>query len=353
MVFVNERVRDYYGVEPEAAIQDLQYTLGRVHPDDLPRVMASSVEAYRTLSPWTQEFRVRMGDDVRWQLGSSVPEREADGSVLFTGFFQDITDRKAAEAERERLLSELGQKNKELETLVYVASHDLRSPLVNVLGFSQRLEKAVREALERVRGAEDLGALQAALEPALAERMPTALRFIQASGTKMDALIGGLLKVSRAGRVELKPEVLDLQAMLRGLLDAMAFQIQQAGAFVEVGPLPPCMGDPGQIGQVLTNLLDNALKYRDPGRPLRISVSGREEGGFTVLEVADTGIGIEPESQDKVFVLFHRLDPLGSVAGEGLGLTLVQRMVERNGGRVWLTSEPGVGTRFSITLPRP
>lgn len=353
MTFVNERVREVFGLTPEACLADVNATLAMTHPEDLPAIQASTLEAFRACAPWSLEFRIVREGEVRWHLGSSSPRRQADGSVVFTGFFQDITDRKRAEAEQGRLMGQLAATNRELETLVYVASHDLRSPLVNVLGFAQRLEKHLTELSAQVGSAPDLEALKRGVATLLEDRMPSALRFIRASGVRMDALIAGLLKVSRAGRVDLRPETLDMDALVQGVLDALAFQAQAAAAELVVEPLPACRADAEQVRQVFANLLDNALKYRDPGRPLRITVSGATQGPWAVYRVADSGLGMDEDGQERVFGLFHRLDPDGPIAGEGLGLTLVQRMVERNGGRIWLDARLGEGSTFHLSLPLP
>lgn len=353
MTFVNDRVKEVFGLTPEACLADVNATLAMTHPEDLPAILASTVEAYRACAPWSLEFRIVREGEVRWHLGVSSPQRQADGSVVFTGFFQDITDRKRAESEQGRLLGQLAATNRELETLVYVASHDLRSPLVNVLGFAQRLEKHLAELAGQVSAAPSLEALRQGAAALLEDRMPSALRFIRASGARMDALIAGLLKISRAGRVDLHPERLDMDALVRGVLDAHAFQAQAAAAEVVVEPLPACRADAEQVRQIFANLLDNALKYRDPARPLRIGVSGRVQGAWAVYRVEDTGIGMDEDAQERVFGLFHRLDPSGPVPGEGLGLALAQRMAERNGGRMWVDSRPGEGSAFHLSLPLP
>ncbi len=122
---------------------------------------------------------------------------------------------------------------------------------------------------------------------------------------------------------------------------------------VTIGPLPPCVGDPIAINQVFSNLLDNALKYRDPARPLRVSVSGGMDGGRAVYCVADNGVGIAREEHERIWEIFHRVQPRGAVPGEGLGLSLVRRIVECHGGESWVESAPGEGSRFHIALPCP
>jgi len=167
----------------------------------------------------------------------------------------------------------------------------------------------------------------------------------------MDAIINGLLRVSRLGRVALNLERIDMNALVRDVLAVQAFQIQSAGAQVQVDDLPACHGDASLVNQVFSNLLDNALKYRDLARPLEIHFSGRVERGQAVYCVADTGVGIAAEHQGKIWEMFHRLSPDGAVAGEGLGLNVVRRILDRHHGQVWVESEPGQGSRFHVSLP--
>jgi PAS domain S-box-containing protein len=274
------------------------------------------------------------------------------GREGFATIFFDISDIKRAEAEKERLLVELERKNKELESIVYVASHDLRTPLVNIQGFGQRLDKDCAELAAKVETAAAGDAAAAASVLSIArERLPRSLDFIRSSASKMDKLISGLLKLSRTGRVELVRERIDMEALVRGIVSSTAFQIEREGVSIEIGDLPPCFGDGEQVAQVFSNLIDNAIKYRSADRPLRIGVRGESDGAEVRYVVEDTGMGIAGEHLAKVWELFYRLDPGSGPAGEGLGLSLVRRIVERHGGRAWAESEPGEGSRFFVALP--
>ena len=166
----------------------------------------------------------------------------------------------------------------------------------------------------------------------------------------MDAVLNGLLRVSRLGRAALRIENLDMNAMLTQVAKSMEFQVKEAGATLRVDDLPPCRGDAVQIGQVLSNLLENALKYLDPSRAGAIRVSGREEKGRAIYCVEDNGIGIAPQHQAKVFDVLHRLDPSAG-PGEGLGLTIARRILDRHDGEIWLESEVGKGSSFLVSLP--
>jgi PAS domain S-box-containing protein len=265
--------------------------------------------------------------------------------------FLDIAERKRIEHEREQLLRELDRKNNELESIVYAASHDLRSPLLNVMGFGKLLQSASQDLHQKIEALnlppEKLQEFQGLLE----KRIPQALHFITTSASKMDVLINGLLRLSRLGRAALFIEDLNMNQLFQSVLDAMHFQIEKAEAKVIMEDLPACKADAAQINQVFTNLLDNALKYRDPVRPLQITISSQPYGQHIVYTIEDNGLGIAQEHQEKIWDLFHRLDPTGAVPGEGLGLTLVVRILDRNNGRVWVESQPGKGSKFYVALP--
>jgi PAS domain S-box-containing protein len=331
--------------------------LGASYADFLRDADRDHLQSLRLLSGTeasrTAEVGLRRRDGVHQDCRVSMaPVRDAAGSVsALVVLVTDISATKAVERERERLLGELEQKNEELETLLYVASHDLRSPLVNIQGFSQRLARSLEDLRQALAGAGSLDAFREAAAPHFQDRVPGSLEFIRASGAKMDAIINGLLTLSRAGRMVIRAEVLDMNAILRACSASLAWQLQSVDGSLRMEDLPPCVADPVQTAQILSNLLDNAIKYRHPGRPLEIRVTGWIRGDRRCYAVEDNGLGIPPEHRDRVWKIFQRLDPHGPVPGEGLGLTLARRMAERNGGRLGLDPEHPDGCRFLLELP--
>lgn len=263
----------------------------------------------------------------------------------------DISPRKRAEAERDRLVVELQQKNKELEGIVYVASHDLRSPLVNIQGFSRKLAKNCGELGILLDGIAMDEERRARLERILQEAIPKSVGFVVDSVEKMDTILKGLLRLSRLGRAALCFENINMRELMEKIVSSMTYQIDVARARVEIGTLANCMADAGQINQVFSNLLDNAVKYRSPDRPLVVRIFSEEfEEGIRYC-VEDNGIGIPRNQQETIWEIFQRLNPdLGQ--GEGLGLTIARRIMSRLGGSIWVESEENAGASFYVVLPK-
>jgi PAS domain S-box-containing protein len=291
-------------------------------------------------------------DGSLFPIDLSVSEVRLAKRRMFTGFVRDITERKQAEEKLAELAQALTEKNKELEAIVYVASHDLRSPLVNIQGFSRELTKACERVRALFQRGDDLGAVRTEVEAILKNDVAEALDYIRVGVARMDALLAGFLRFSRLGRAALKIEPLDMDALVAEIARTMDFQIKQAGATLRIGRLPSCLGDATQIQHVFSNLLDNALKYLDPNRPGLVTISGGKEEGRAIYAVEDNGIGIAPEHQKKIFEIFYRLNP-ALASGDGLGLTIAQRALSRQNGKIWVRSQPGRGSTFFVSLPTP
>jgi signal transduction histidine kinase len=246
--------------------------------------------------------------------------------------------------------ADLTEANAEIQRFAYIVSHDLRAPLLNIIGFTAELEVATSR-LNAFVGANlaDVAVPQEVRE-ASEEDLPEAIRFIQASTTKMDRLITAILRLSREGRRVLTPERLDMAALLAGVADSVRHQMDAAGAEIVIGKLPAVVSDRVALEQVFSNLIENALKYGEPSRPVRIAISGARRGASVVITVKDNGRGILPRDRERVFELFRRAGNQDQ-PGEGIGLAHVRALARRLGGTIDCASTFGEGSSFMVTLP--
>jgi signal transduction histidine kinase len=270
-------------------------------------------------------------------------------------------------ADLERRVSErtadLGRANEEIQRFAYIVTHDLRAPLVNVMGFTSELETSL-EALQAYIGeavpengaaaaqdAEDR--LGEAARLAAFEELPESIGFIRSSTRKMDGLINAILKLSREGRRTLKPEPIDLPKLLENAASSVRHQVVEAGGEVIIEGKPPAMlSDRLTLEQIVGNLLDNAVKYRAPQRPLRIRIQAEAgPGNLIVVKVADNGRGIAGQDHERIFELFRRSGAQDQ-PGEGIGLAHVRSMARNIGGDIVVQSELGAGSTFELTFAR-
>jgi signal transduction histidine kinase len=272
----------------------------------------------------------------------AVQAMQAELSVANEGLEAMVAERTA----------DLQEANEEIQRYAYIVSHDLRSPLVNVMGFTSELEHLRDAVFERVGSLRDRVPDETAEgDETLRADFAEALGFIKASIDKMDRLIHAILTLARQGRREFKAEAIDVTALLQRIADSMAHQALERGAEIRIGTLPPVTSDRLALEQVFSNLLDNALKYLRDGTPGEIEVSGRVTATGPVYEVRDNGRGIDPKDRARVFELFRRSGPQDR-PGEGIGLAHVRALVRRLGGTIALDSALGRGSVFRITLPK-
>ncbi|AWJ92979.1 histidine kinase (plasmid) [Azospirillum baldaniorum] len=249
---------------------------------------------------------------------------------------------------------ELQRANDEIQRFAYIVSHDLRAPLVNVMGFTGEFEvglASVRAHLDRLPSDGDDAAASEARR-AVVEDMPEAIGFIRASTTKMDRLINAILALSRQGGRTLNPEPVSMQALLENVVASLRHQASEQRCTIDIKePLPSLLSDRLALEQVFGNLLDNAIKYLDPARTGRIAIHGRVEENRLIFEVADNGRGIAPQDHERIFELFRR-SGVQDRPGEGIGLAYVRTLIRRLQGEVTVESVPGQGSVFRITLPK-
>jgi signal transduction histidine kinase len=250
--------------------------------------------------------------------------------------------------------TDLARANDEIQRFAYIVSHDLRAPLVNIMGFTSELETGVGTVsrfFDDVQVDETNAAVRDA-KLAVREDMPEAIGFIRASSVRMDSLINAILRLSREGRRTLKPERVDFGALLDLLASNIQHQISEAGGEVAViRPIPALVSDRLALEQIFGNLLDNAVKYRDRNRPPKITIRASDAGRQVHLEVSDNGRGVAKEDHERIFELFRR-SGVQDRPGEGIGLAHVRTLARRLGGDITVESELGAGTTFRVSLPR-
>lgn len=279
-----------------------------------------------------------------WLIHRYIVEIQAARSALDrmnAGLEEQVRDRTA----------DLTRANEEIQRFAYIVSHDLRAPLVNVMGYTSELEQAGKIVDAAITDAEKKRKIDPEVVVAVREEMPEAIGFIRASTEKMDRLINAILKLSREGRRHLVSERIDMSAMAQQIADSVRHQTEAADAEIRVAVLPSIESDRLSMEQILGNLIDNAVKYLDPTRPGLIEVTGQAAGdGWATYHITDNGRGISDRDHERIFELFRRSGRQDR-PGEGLGLAFVRNSVRRLGGEISVRSELGKGSTFTLKFP--
>lgn len=247
----------------------------------------------------------------------------------------EVSERRRIEESLRQHSAELARSNAELEQFAYVASHDLQAPLRGIIGFSQLLERRLQQQLGEHFDAECREYLQ----------------FIDSSAHNLRAIIRDLLEFSRAGRSVSAAEAFSLDTALQRALAELEPVLRASGAQVSAGPLPLALAEPGQVTQLLRNLIDNGIKYVREGVAPRIQLSASVVDDQVCVSVTDNGIGVPPEHRERIFQIFQRLHTAEDYPGTGVGLAICRKVVERLGGRLWVECPPEGGSVFRFTLP--
>jgi PAS domain S-box-containing protein len=287
-------------------------------------------------------------------------EGEVENLVLFS---REINDLKATQLTLERVNAELEERvarrteqleraNEEILHFAYIVSHDLRVPLGNIKGFASEIElsiedldAALRPQLERLPD----GVVQQ-VEQIMREELAESLRFIKRATRQMNGLITSVLKLARIGRRPLEITRVDLSEVVDRVKESFSHRLQQMGGTIERGELPDIIGDVGVMEQIFTNLLDNALKYRHPERPLVVEISATRQKRLHFIHVKDNGLGIRKKEFKQIFQIFRRAGQQQE-PGEGMGLAYVKSLVGLLEGDIEVESEWGEGSTFVLNFP--
>src|SRR5262245_3674795 len=336
-------------VEANRAASNLLPSLRAGEPVELPGADLSQI-----LNPGADEtspdsgLELKLGESVYWVRSLRITHRvERAGFLLI---LTDITQRKHAEEEREKLIgqlqevrSRLEESNRELEGFAFTASHDLQEPLRKILLFSDRLKGKYGEQL----GEQGRDYVERMLNAAI----------------RMQSLIEGLLTLSKVTSSAQPSVPVNLSEAAKEALSDLEPRVEQAGGRVQIEDLPTIEGDPLQLRLLMQNLISNAVKFRSPGRPPVVRVFSMTEQSDSSqpavlssekvcrIAVQDNGIGFDERYADRIFGIFERLQSRSEYDGAGIGLATCRKIAERHGGSIIATSEPGRGSKFIITLP--
>lgn len=385
IIDVNNRIKDIWGYEREDVIGKNFMDFSFVLPESMDEIADKFTQALtenRTSVMAEVKAQRKDGSTLSAELNARVIEVGERKAILAT--VRDITERKQAEefretllveknehnkylqetnlqlerayatlewekTEREKLNDELEDKNSELEQVIYVTSHDLRSPMVNIGGFGRELEMSTTDLKNILHDEQIPPQIRDKILSIVNIDIAESLDFIQSSVLKMDNLLNGLLQVSRAGRMTPNFEELDMNGLMYEVRNSFEHVIRERGIKLNITDLPSCIGDQDQINQVFSNLLGNALKYLDPNRAGIVNISSYRDEDQVVYCFEDNGIGIPEEHKERVFQMFHRVH-LEVASGEGLGLTIIRKILNKHHGKIWLESEYGVGSKFFVAL---
>jgi PAS domain S-box-containing protein len=332
-----------FGYDSEQANNsDLHWTK-LIHPDDLDRVKKSKLAIFKDPNQyyWEQEYRFLKANGhygIVYDKGYII--RDENGKAIrMIGATQDISKLKENEIRLKELnenlqakAKELADSNTELEQFAYVASHDLQEPLRMVTGFLTLLDKKYQTVID--------------------EAGKEYINFAVDGAARMRQIIQDLLEFSRAGRKTGSLEELDLNELINNIQLLYRKQIEEKNAVIEVDKLPVITAHRAPVLQVFQNLIGNALKYTRKEVPVHIHIAAKEFINHWQFSIADNGIGIEKEYFDKIFIIFQRLHGKEEFSGTGIGLTISKKFIEKQGGKIWLKSEPGMGSTFYFTLSK-
>jgi PAS domain S-box-containing protein len=313
-------------------------------------------------------WRVRKDGSKFWADVVITALRDSNGELKgFAKVTRDLTERRATEekirklnAELQLRVDELAKSNRELaqqraenETFVYSASHDIRAPLLNLQGFSQEIKMASDELRSLLTGDTVPEPVRKRAQAILDQGLDESVKYLQTAVQHLSRIVDALLRLSRAGRVVYQLNVVFPTPIIRRILESLSLSIARTGARVTVEELPPVWGDSVALEQLFGNLISNAINYLDPARPGVIHVGALPPiDHLQIYFVRDNGLGMPAGALPNLFRVFERFHSQVS-GGEGMGLAIVHRIIQRHNGRIWVESTEGQGTTVYVALPQP
>lgn len=328
----NERARELLGHE-ELLGRPILELYQPDSPDGLPRAR-ELYERYQAGGQIRDEELEMCAPDGRsiWVSLSVTPVTDDGGNIVASrSIIEDITARKLAEQRLERTLADLEQANAEISQIAFGVAHDLSAPLRTVSTYSQLLHRELRDHLD--------------------DEQEELFSYLEEGVARLRTLLDGLLAFARVG--EHRPELseVDMDLVAERTCRVLAAQIDETDAQVTHDPLPTIVGDESGLGQVLQNLVANALRFPSPGEAPKVHITAHREPDAWRIEVTDQGTGIDEPSQQRIFAVFERAQDDRHRHGIGIGLAVCRKVVERHGGRIWVRSRPGEGSTFAFALP--
>ncbi len=336
-LYISDRAMEMFELPPDLMAQDYTAHHARIHPDDLAYAqrLARAPKPGQPLKPVDFEYRVVLpSKGLRWYGGRALPEIEPDGSIVWYGHTADITEHKLFQQTMVAAQAAEAANRAKSEFLSRM-SHELRTPLNAVIGFAQLLRMDSHQPLS------------------VTQRGKIGL--IERAGAHLLAVISDVLDLSRidSGSLPLSVEPVLVSSTLEEALNMVNVAAREAGVEIEPGNWGPALhvcADRLRLRQILVNLLSNAVKYNRPGG--RVMTRSWREDGQIAIEVSDTGRGLTPQQCTHLFEPFNRLGAESTgIEGTGIGLVIVRRLIELMGGRIEVSSELGVGSRFVVWLP--
>ena len=312
------------------------------HPDDRERFCKNFEQVLNGKSLENEYQLMKKDGSFFWVRTITKPLIEDNKIIGIIGTFSVIEDKKNKENEIIRL-------NKELEQIIYVTSHDLRTPLVNINGFSQEIKKTLSLLNDTINHENDIHSIKDAFAKNY-KLLNEYLQFIFPSVTKINNLIDSLLAISRIGKAEPTISTIDMNKLANEILMILEFKLKTNKVNIYKTELPSCTGDVNLLNQLFLNLIDNSVKYRTLKGNANINIYCIENHRTNSYYIQDNGIGMKKEDLEKIFNLFYRANK--TVQGEGIGLSIVKKIIEKLNGEIKVESELNKGTTFIVTLPK-